>query len=117
MSIKGEEIIETGRRRRRRHSGQFKAEVVEVAGCNENQSGPLYKVRCSEPVPPAERSSFVPRTPELDENLCKCIWDKLSVADKDTAKKMSEGNWKEIPLRDAYDYASRAGRIAVNCGP
>jgi transposase-like protein len=30
MSIKGEEIIETGRRRRRRHSAQFKAEAVQA---------------------------------------------------------------------------------------
>jgi transposase len=30
MSIKGEEIIETGRRRRRRHSAQFKEEAVEA---------------------------------------------------------------------------------------
>ena len=29
MSIKGEEIIETGRRRRRQHSALFKAEAVE----------------------------------------------------------------------------------------
>lgn len=89
-----------------------------ITGCHEkNAPGPLYDVRCSEPVPPFQRSSHVPRTPELDAKLCECIWAKLDSKDRTTAEKMFKGEWDQIPCVDRDRYASHAGQLAVDCGP
>jgi hypothetical protein len=92
--------------------------AVVVIGCQGKDSpGPLYDVHCSEPVPTFRRSSHVQRTPELDANLCKCIWARLDGSDRSTAEKMSKGEWNQISALDADHFKSNFGKTAVNCGP
>jgi hypothetical protein len=92
--------------------------TVVVTGCQGKDSpGPSYDVHCSEAVPTFRRSSRAQRTPELDANLCKCIWARLDGTDRLTAEKMSKGEWSQISAPDADHFKSNFGKTAVNCGP
>jgi hypothetical protein len=91
--------------------------TVVVAACHGRDSGPLYEVHCTESVPTFRRSSHVPRTPEVDAKLCKCIWAHLDGTDRRTAEKMSKGEWNQISALDADYFKSHFGKVAVDCGP
>jgi hypothetical protein len=91
--------------------------VAVIAGCHGKGSGPLYTLHCSEPLPIFKRSSKVPRTPELDAALCKCIWDRLDDANRITAEKMSKNEWNHISSHDGEYFQSHFGSTAVACGP
>jgi hypothetical protein len=94
------------------------ASAVFVAGCGgEGSSGSMYEVHCTEPIPTFKRSSHVPRTPELDAKLCKCIWAGLDGTNRLTAERMSKGEWGQISARDADYFRSHFGQITVDCGP
>jgi hypothetical protein len=91
--------------------------TVVVAACEGKDSGPLYEVHCTESIPTFGRSSHVPRTPELDANLCKCIWAHLDGNDRFIAEKISKDEWHQISALDKDRFYSHFGKIAVECGP
>ena len=91
--------------------------TLVIAACGGKGSGPMYEVHCAESIPTFSRSSHVTRTPELDANLCKCIWNKLDGRDRSTAEKMSKDEWDRISASDADHFKANFGKTAVSCGP
>ena len=75
-----------------------------------------YVVVCPQPIPEFTLGANSNPSEEEVQQLCACIWERLSSREKEVARAIATGQGDDVSALNVRDLASRFGKVVKQCG-